>query len=177
MSHARSTVLLVAAFCLFAPAMHAGLITFAATGVTQDSSTLSGNVVIDTTAGTVQSLSLAMTGTDNFTVNTIFSTGVDSAGDYAINARSGVLTVPQIQLRLPVGTLVGYSGGNICAGGCNQGDSSAEQTTLGNGGTLFSSGSLTAVPEPSTILLTLAGGLLLAARRRAFRPAAKIQSL
>ena len=91
MSHARSTVLLVAAFCLFAPAMHAGLITFAATGVTANSSTLSGDVVIDTTAGTVQSLSLTMSGTFNYSVSSIGgSTGplgsfyliADSAGSF-----------------------------------------------------------------------------------------------
>jgi len=43
MSHARATALFFVATCLFAPAMHAGLVTFIATGTVQDGATLIGN--------------------------------------------------------------------------------------------------------------------------------------
>ena len=162
MSRCCSMALFFGALSLFAPAAHASLITFAATG-TAGGSTLSGTVIIDTAAGTVSSVNLAMSAPFSFTVNTIFATGVNSpAGDYFIIARNGSPAVPQIQLRLPTNTLVGYSGGAICGtnpSNCNLGDSSEADTVVGTSGTLFTNGSLTATPEPASV--GLVGGALL----------------
>src|ERR1035441_252580 len=79
MSYVRSTAICFAVLCLFAPAMHAGIVEFSAAGVTQDGSTLSGDIFIDTTAGSISSLSLTMSGPLSFTVNTFDNLGSGTA--------------------------------------------------------------------------------------------------
>jgi hypothetical protein len=58
---------------LFAPVMHAGLVTFLANGQTTDGSLLTGTVVIDTGLGNVSSLALTLTGPSAFAANTVES--------------------------------------------------------------------------------------------------------
>ena len=169
MSHARFATHFVAALCLFAPAVHAGMITFVATGVTQSGSTLSGDVVIDTTAGSVSSLSLTMSSPLSFTVNTFNSTfSGQASGYYVLSAYNGT-TFPFVDLDIPVATLVGYTGGSFCTVGstCPNGVSFSEASSTGNSTTSgFVSGSLTAAPEPASLALVGSAMLGLAAWRR-----------
>ena len=164
-SYVRATALFFAA-CLFAPAMHAGIITFVATGETQDGSVLSGDIVINTTAGTVSSLSLTMSGPLSFTV-----TGFDSANSfqdgpaYHLVADNGS-PIQEILLGIIGTTLVGYTGGGICTNGSSCTVVSFAQDNSGVGFSNFTSGSLTAVPEPSSMALVGSAMLGLAAWRR-----------
>ena len=169
MSHVRSTAICFAVLCLFAPAMHAGIIEFAVTGVTQDGSTLSGDIFIDTTAGSVSSLSLTMSSPLSFTVNTFDNFGSGQAtGYYAIRADNGT-TFPFIYLDIPTATLVGYTGGSFCTvvSTCPNGITFSEASSTDNTTTSgFVSGSLTAVPEPASLALVGSAMLGLAAWRR-----------
>ena len=169
MSHTRFATHCLAALCLFAPAMHAGIVEFAATGVTQDGSTLSGDIFIDTTAGSISSLSLTMSSPLSFTANTFDTFGSGQAsGYYVIRADNGT-TFPFIDLDIPTSTLVGYTGGSICTVGstCPNGISFSEASSTSNATTSgFVSGSLTAVPEPASLALAASAMLGLAAWRR-----------
>ncbi|HXN49115.1 MAG TPA: PEP-CTERM sorting domain-containing protein [Bryobacteraceae bacterium] len=169
MFHARFATNCLAALWLFAPAMHASIITFVATGVTQSGSTLSGDVVINTTTGSVSSLSLTMSSPLSFTANTLDSIDTGPAsGFYVIEARNGT-TFPFISLDIPTATLVGYTGGSMCTVGstCPNGISFSEASSTSNATTSgFVSGSLTASPEPSSLALVGGAMLGLAAWRR-----------
>jgi PEP-CTERM motif len=169
MSQARFATHCLTALCLFAPAMHASIVTFVATGVTQSGSTLSGDVVIDTTAGSVSSLSLTMSSPLSFTVSTFDSFGSGQASGYfAIRADNGT-TFPFIDLDIPTATLVGYTGGSLCTVGstCPNGITFSEASSTNNDTTSgFVSGSLTPAPEPASLALVGSAMLGLAAWRR-----------
>src|ERR1017187_3455344 len=168
MSHVRSTAISFAVLCLFAPAMHAGIVEFSAAGVTQDGSTLSGDIFIDTTAGSVSSLSLTMSGPLSFTVNTFDNFGSGQApGYYVISADNGT-TFPFIDLDIPTATLVGYTGGSFCTVGskCPNGITFSEASTSNATTSGFVSGSLAPVPEPASLALVGSAMLGLAAWRR-----------
>jgi PEP-CTERM motif-containing protein len=154
MSHVRSAVLGCAALCLFVPSIHASPVTFFATGVTANNSTLSGTLTIDPVSGAFLALDLTMSGPLSFSVDVLgaFSQG---PGETSIVGVSGPNS-PQITIDLPVSTLVGYAGGSICTGGCPVNSIAAISDTNNS---FFTSGSLTAVPEPAS--LALAGGALL----------------
>src|ERR1700678_1308438 len=113
----RSQAVCLAALCLFAPAIHASVITFNATGETANDSTLSGTVTIDTVAGTVTAVDLTMSGTFSFTEN-ILSYAIPFDGQFVILADNVPSTPPWVDLFLPVTTLVGYAGGDFCSGAC-----------------------------------------------------------
>lgn len=158
MSHVRSAVLCFVSLCVLAPSMHAGLVTFATSGVTQNGSVLTGDIVIDTATGAVSSLSLTMTGAFSFTVNT-FDAGFSgpNSGSYSISGYNGT-TFPFVSLDISATTLVGYAGGSLCTVGstCNGASSSAGASATTSG---FVSGSLTETPEPAS--LALVGGAML----------------
>jgi hypothetical protein len=148
--------------------MHAGIVEFAATGVTESGSTLSGDIFIDTTAGSISLLSLTMSSPLSFTANTINTivTG-QASGYYVIWADNGT-TFPFIALDIPTATLVGYTGGSICTVGskCPNGISYSEASTSNATTSGFVSGSLTEVPEPASLALVGSAMLGLAAWRR-----------
>ena len=153
-----------------AGSMHASPITFVATGALVDGATLSGFVVIDTATGVVQSANLSVSSPISISGLTL-EAGFTSQGtaDYTIEANLGGNPAELIILQIPVTTLVGYTGGNICLSGCvgnvGSGDASFAESTS-NRSSAFSSGSLTAAPEPGSLALCLAGGALLAWKRR-----------
>lgn len=170
MSRSRTVLFCVAVLSLCVPASRAAVITFIATGTTQDGSTLSGNVVIDTTAGTVDSLSLTASAPDSVSVNFVGNT-FPSGGEYTILAwQSSVPSAMFMNLTVLAPTLVGYAGGAISALPCNT-CSPYSYVALGGGAyDLFTAGSLTPTPEPAGAPLA-AGGLLLMATlwgRRSF---------
>jgi hypothetical protein len=148
--------------------MHASIITFVATGVTQSGSTLSGDVVIDTTAGSVSSLSLTMSSPLSFTANTFDSFGSGQASGYFVIRADNGTTFPFIDLDIPTATLVGYTGGSFCTVGstCPNGISFSEASASNATTSGFVSGSLTAAPEPANLALMGSAMLGLAAWRR-----------
>jgi len=168
MSHARFATHCLAALWLFAPAMHASIITFVATGVTQSGSTLSGDVVIDTTAGSVSSLSLTMSSPLSFTANTFDSFASGQASGYLVIQADNGTTFPFVALDIPTATLVGYTGGSLCTVGstCPNGISFSEASTSNATTSGFVSGSLTTAPEPASLVLVGSALLGLAAWRR-----------
>jgi hypothetical protein len=148
--------------------MHASIIEFAATGVTQSGSTLSGDIFIDTTTGSISSLSLTVSSPLSFTVDTFDNFGSGQAtGYYVIRADNGT-TFPFIDLDIPTATLVGYTGGGFCTVGstCPNGISYSEASTSNATTSGFVSGSLTAIPEPASLALVGSAMLGLAAWRR-----------
>jgi hypothetical protein len=171
MSGARATALFFVALGLLAPAAHAGLITFDATGTLQDGATLSGDVVINTTTGVVQSLDLTVSSPLSFTVTEFDSSvsGQDIA-DYSLEADNGIPFNPGIVLDIIGTTLVGYTGGGICTVGSPCNGSVSFAGTASGLASNFTSGSLTAVPEPSSLALVGSAMLGLAAWRRRGTP-------
>jgi len=171
LGESRSPLLLLAALTLLAPAMHAGIITFSAAGTGQFNSTLSGTVVIDTSAGVVQSLNLTVSNPTQsnglpitVTMFDSFGSGLVGGTTYFIQGDNGHGTFPFVDLGLPVTTLVGYSGGALCTPCGNFGSGFALSSTVQP---IFDSASLTATPEPASVALTAAGALLgFAVRRR-----------
>lgn len=168
MSLARAMALCFVALCLSARSAHAGVINFEAVGTLQDGATLSGNVVIDTTAGVVQSLNFTVTSPLSFTV-TQFDSGLSFQGtqSYGIAGDNG-LPHPEVFLAVIGTTLVGYTGGGICTVGspCTGGADVSFATDPGGTSSSFTSGSLTEIPEPSSLALMGGAMLGLAAWRR-----------
>jgi hypothetical protein len=166
----RAGMLGVAALSLFAaPAIHASPITFVATGTLTDGATLSGFVVIDTATGVVQSADLSVSSPISLSGLTFDSSNsAQGSTDYQLlaDAIPGSPSSGFVVLALPGTTLVGYSGGNICVSSCGStAPSYAYDPALTS--ISFTSGSLTAAaPEPGSLALCIAGGALLAWKRR-----------
>jgi CSLREA domain-containing protein len=147
--------------------------TFDATGTFQDGATLAGTLTIDTTNGDVLASSLAIP-PDSSALDVI--QGVGSTGD-AFDILLGTASgqYPNLNLVLPVGTLVGYAGGLLASNAnpvTTQGAvaiSNFVSTT--HNITFLDSGQLTpaaATPEITTLAM-IGGGLItlgLAALRR-----------
>lgn len=173
MSLRRSAILAVAAFGLFAPAMRADQITtFNVAGVLSDGATLSGDVVIDTFAGLVESSSLTVSSPLSFTVSFNYSgTGYNpNYFAYEISGQPDATTYyPYVVLYLPVTTLFNYAGGPLCSA-ANFGSTCTTLSLAGTSSTAqfgVTTGSLTTAPEPTSILLVGSALLgLLALRRR-----------
>jgi len=75
-------------------------------------------------------------------------------------------TFPFVGLDIPVSTLVGYAGGSICTVGSPCPGGGVSEAASGNPSSEFTSGSLTAVPEPASVALVGSALLGLAAWRR-----------
>ena len=132
----------------------ADIIVFDASGTFDDGSTLSGTATIDTTLGTIVTVSLFTTDTSStFTA----ASSVESIDLTAFDVSTIDSIGNTLNLKLPVNTLKGYNGGAI----------TGDKTTLTPGGTIkspLSKGILTprlpvTAPEPSSVLL-LGTGLL-----------------
>jgi len=143
--------------------------TFNVSGTFADGSTVSGTVTIDTNNGTVQTLDLTESNLPYGSLNNSTIDGIDSYGNYAIvgwgNPPSPASDA--IWLYIPVGSLVGFTGSQLCSSdyqtGCSGDLSQYGYSTGGSGGfdDGMVSGSITAIatPEPSSIIL-LGTGLL-----------------
>jgi PEP-CTERM motif len=146
--------------------------------------TLGGNIVINTTAGTVVSEDVTTTGltsffngeaVDPYTVHgSVFLVTQGPFLQISIFVELGQF--PDLLLNIPATTLVGYTGGPICGPECTGlGQFSISTINLNANAPAFGvidAGSLTsigsAVPEPSTWAMMLIGfaGLGFVARRR-----------
>jgi hypothetical protein len=135
----------------------AGLIrTFDAEGTFDDGATLSGTLSIDTTIGTVTSANLVVGAPDSLDfIDIQFQGGNIYPGDYFIQAGTTPSGLPNLLLVLPTDSLVGYSGGPI---GSDTNPANGYVSSIYLGATL-TDGSLTAVPEPSGLLLGTVAGL------------------
>jgi hypothetical protein len=141
-------------------AARAGAI-FNVTGVFADTTTLSGTLNIDTTAGTVLSGDLTTTVPNAFHFTFVDFQEIGGSG-YVVGFAQTSPGFPLIDLFFPT-TLVNYSGGGLCVISAPCAGSVSTFVFFGSNGLIFSpqlqSGTAT-TPEPSSSL-TIAVGLLL----------------
>jgi hypothetical protein len=137
---------------LLATSTVAAPISFVATGILENGSILSGDVIIDPTVGTVNAANLTLTGPFSFTVSDLIPLLLGPNYFEVANFDGNSITVV-----LPIASFVGYGGGNF-----KLSEPGVRNTTArtGKGGPIsnFASGGLTATPEPATA--TLVGGAL-----------------
>jgi hypothetical protein len=159
LSFKRAVMPGIVALSLFAvPAMYADTITiFTASGAFSDAATLSGNVVIDVTTGAVVQSGTSLNASAPLSLSDFtFDLSASSQGaEYIlVTDNAGPGSAFDITLDIPVTTLVGYTGGSV-SGGANGGTSAA-----------LASGSLTATPEPTSVVLVGSAMLGLLGLRR-----------
>jgi hypothetical protein len=125
--------------------------------------TASGTVAIDTTTGAVQTIDLGFPTLSSEAV--VADTSSQSYGP-PLNfteigetwlGQPGINYFAAITLDIPVATLVGYTGGNICSLDNPCADPST--LTLGIGDNDFVDGTLSPTPEPSSWILVATGAL------------------
>jgi hypothetical protein len=174
MESVRFPVLLtavVSAVLLLAPHGYADQVTvFSLTTVyqppqaQQPDGTASGTNTIDTTTGAVEAINLSFAGEPGSTTPSTFS-DVQGARPNAFVEINESWRTPQdaffdVEIALPVDTLVGYAGGSICttAEPCYGGSTSG--FSWGNSEMeSYSAGQLTPTPEPATLTLFATGVL------------------
>ena len=181
-----SIALLAVPFCTRADEV------FNLTGAFADATTVSGTVNIDVTTGTVDSVDLSYLGATFDTLLTATSPASSPVpgpfyGDPAGNTSTplgydfwvGSATLPSASLQFLVpgtsspASLVNYAGGSLCSlvGSCGPDAAGlfwvSAYESPSRAFTSLSSGSLTAVPEPTSLLLSAIGlvGLALMYRR------------
>jgi hypothetical protein len=122
-------------------------------GTFSNGDTLSGTVTLDTTTGTVESVSLSSSSMPD-TLFTTYFVSPQAYDDILIATYSPVIS-EEIGLEIPTDDLVGYTGGPLCSlsdpcGAINYNEDSNEY----NPEFFFlQQGSLTPTPEPSSLLL------------------------
>ena len=140
--------------------------TFASTG------TLSGTITIDTTTGVVTDASPFLIGNISYPNTVVPPEVLTFPGETVISfGWETNLAFLQVNLALPVTTLVGYTGSLLCieARPCPSGDVSNISHELSVD--FLTSGSISQVPEPSTLAMLAPGVVTLAGTvRRRFRP-------
>ncbi len=184
---------LIAAALLAGPALKAASLTFDATGTFSDGATLGGTIHIDTGSGTVTSSDLVITGNASLspiTFDTVAFGGLqEGAGGENVwnDIELGASAAPGwgidlIVLLGPATSLVGYTGGDLCAMSTDGStftcpvteffsrySSNIENAFTGGPYAFLTSGSLSepaASPEPASACLLLAGSAALVFWRR-----------
>ena len=143
----KALVAAVLGIMLGAPPTRADITTiFDASGTFSDGSTLSGTVTIDVTSGTATSWDLTA-GSYQF----LSLDSQQNAGG-AILLSGDDSSIAQLSLFIPVAGLAGYTGGSLTTSSNLQLLPSFDQTQL-------TSGSLTSVPEPSTLAIGAIGAV------------------
>jgi hypothetical protein len=176
--------------CLVIAPAKADIITFnvSASGSPNDcpfTCTLGGDIVINTSNGSIVSANVTLTGLGPFGPFTDFGVSpIERSGTFAFFTELFIVDAlsDQLHIFLPVSNLIGYPGGAICVVNdlnafphpCLQ---SEFLITVFGGSTELVSGSLTAVPGPIAGaglpgLLLAGGGLLAWWRRKRNEPAA-----
>jgi len=129
----------------------ASVVTFNLSGTLTDGSALGGFLNIDTTAGLVTTANVTLGPPDSLLLTVIRFDGLN--GSYwEVGVSNTPIGTPFQSLFFPVASLVGYTGGPFCTLGydfCG----AALSTFIGPDfvDSYLTSGSATAVPEPSTI--------------------------
>jgi hypothetical protein len=165
MKFARSALLSLA-MVTFIPCLHAT--TFYASGSLVDGSIVSGTLDINTILGTATGVNIAISAPISLLFNVVEAQAQIGPTSYQI--QTGLASpLPDLNVILPLASLVGYAGGNLCSTSNFAGCPSLTGIFFGVGNTVsLQQGALTAAPEPSTWAL-FGGGLatLLIRRRRA----------
>jgi PEP-CTERM motif len=128
--------------------------TFDVSGTFTDSTTVSGTVVVDTTTGVFESGNLTYLGTDYDVLYDAAS--LPSSGAYQFVLTTGSGLNPSLDFALVGSSLVGFDGGPLCSvtDVCGIYASAYEP---GAGALLLESGTVSATPEPSSLMLVGTG--------------------
>jgi hypothetical protein len=166
---------LLAAAIVLGEQVQGSTVTFEASGSFLSGATLSGTVTIDVTAGVATASDLVVSAPDSLTFAFVESQNLCCAlTDYEIQVGTAASGVPDFGLLLPTATLIGYNGGEI--GGTSQpANGFVSEIQFLSTEDILTVGSLTAVPEPSTSLMTAISFALTAlvygvAKSRRFTP-------
>jgi hypothetical protein len=169
-------LILCGAVCL--QTASAAPISFAASGIFQDGSVLSGNVTIDTATGIVNAADLVVTGIPEhfttITVQRVWPQGPSPApflSEVIFHSAASIGSNELVFLFPPL-SLIGYSGGILCGASTTCSDefgnhyfSNLNHFDSGNGTSTnfieLTSGELSSAPEPATFSLVI-GALLFA---------------
>jgi hypothetical protein len=142
----------------------------------QPDGTASGTVTIDTTTGVVEAIDLSFAGEpDSASPNTLWDVYGTSPNAFVEINESWITPLNayyDVEIVLPVDTLVGYAGGSICTKAAPCYDNSFSGFSWGiSQQESYSSGELTPTPEPASLILLGAGipGLVVIFRRKLFR--------
>jgi hypothetical protein len=178
----RATVLLGALLILASPAKADQITTFGATGTFASTTTtmpFSGTVTIDTTTGVVDDLFLKIQATPTIKFNLSppeqFVVPQEGPNGEVWLEGPSLSRSSDLFLVIPVGSLVGYTGGFLGGDPHVPFDLQSFYSSNGEGQVDLVAGVLT-VPEPTFIMLlvsggVIAGGLYFVQRARVFEPA------
>jgi hypothetical protein len=154
MKYAVAVALALIAFV--APRVRAETIVFDASGTFSNSSLLSGTVTIDTAIGMVRAISLWTSG--NVPTGPYLTLGMQicSATDCQVFSKDNAGDL--IDLEIPTSTLLGYTGGPLCSLSFVCRDGVGDLTpTIWSTNSIFESGELSRLPEPSALSLLCVG--------------------